>query len=75
MEVERTQKGLRTTHFSLSERFEHGNFTLAEIKELKPTSHSAIYEHIAKGILETFKAGRRTLVRGPVARRYIGGEQ
>lgn len=57
--------------FSLADRFEFGNFTIAEICELAQRSRTAVYADIAKGLLEVEKRGRSTRIAGPKAKRYL----
>lgn len=60
--------------FTLAERFEFGNFTIAEVRSLKHRSHTGFYADLKKGLVSIEKLGTRSIIRGPVARRYIAGE-
>jgi len=60
--------------FSLEDRLRYGNLEVIEICELKPCSRSKLYQDRKAGLVEFLKAGSRTLVRGPVAKKYISGE-
>jgi hypothetical protein len=61
-------------YFSLGDRFEFGNFTVAEVRELKQRSHSGFYEDLKAGLVKIEKVGTKTIIRGPIARAYIAGE-
>ena len=63
-----------TARFSLAERFEHGNFLIPEILELKPVSRTQFYEDVKAGLVTIEKHGRRSHVRGPVAKHYVTGD-
>jgi hypothetical protein len=57
-------------HFSLEERFAYGNFTIAEVCELKQTCKSVIYDDVAKGRLPVERMRRGFRVPGPMLRHY-----
>jgi hypothetical protein len=59
---------------TLEERFEHGNFTVDEVCGLKHRSRSGFYSDRKAGLVEIQKVRRKTIVRGPIARKYIAGE-
>jgi hypothetical protein len=59
--------------FSLAERLEHGNLTIGEVCDLKPRCHSGFYEDLKKGLVKIEKIGRKSIIRGPVAKAYISG--
>jgi hypothetical protein len=61
----------RSPLFTLAERFEFGNFTIREVRELKNISHSGFYADMKRGLVKIEKWGARSIVRGPVAKRYI----
>jgi hypothetical protein len=61
-------------HFTLEDRFKSGNFTVKEICNLKPVSNSRFYEDLKCGRVIIQKHGRRSLVPGPIAKKYIQGE-
>jgi hypothetical protein len=67
-------KPKRPARLTLEERFAHGNFTVDEVCELKHRSHSGFYSDRKAGLVEIQKVGRKTIVRGPIARKYIAGE-
>lgn len=56
---------------TLQDRLEHGNLTVREVCELKPISRSGFYADVKRGLVETVKIGRKTVIRGPVAKKYI----
>jgi hypothetical protein len=60
--------------FTLAERFEFGNFSIPEICELKKKSRTGVYEDAKAGLVEFDKDGRKTIIRGRIAKRYITGE-
>jgi hypothetical protein len=68
---ETIQKRHAESAITLEDRFEHGNLTVKEICELKPTSRSGFYADVKRGLVEIVKIGRKTVIRGPVAKRYI----
>jgi hypothetical protein len=59
---------------SLRERLEHGNLSVRETRKLKHRSHSGFYEDVHAGKVVIEKIGRKSIVRGPIARAYIAGE-
>jgi hypothetical protein len=63
----------RNLPFSLAERFEFGNLSIAETRKLKNRSHSGFYEDLRDGLVAIQKIGRKSVVPGPVARAYIAG--
>jgi hypothetical protein len=63
----------RSPWFTLAERFEFGNFTIREVRALKNISHTEFYTDIKRGFVRIEKRGARSIVRGPVAKRYIEG--
>ena len=58
---------------SLGDRLEHGNLTVRETRRLKNRSHSGFYEDVKAGLVVIEKNGRKSVVRGPIARAYIEG--
>lgn len=55
----------------LSDRFQFGSFGLAELAALRGVSLSTVRNDARAGVLQTFRAGKRVLAAGPVARRYL----
>ena len=67
----RTRAGFRSRSRSGSNS---GNLPINEVCALKNRSHSGFYEDLKKGLVAIEKIGdRKSIVRGPVARRYIEG--
>ena len=58
---------------SLADRLEYGNLTVLETRCLKNRSHSGFYEDLKRGLVAIEKTGRKSVVRGPIARAYIEG--
>lgn len=65
---------VKPSALTLEDRFAHGNLTVAEVCTLAGRSRSGFYEDLKAGLVVVRKAGRRTLVPGPAAKRYIAGE-
>jgi hypothetical protein len=64
----------RRVPLTLADRLEFGNLTVNEVCALKSRSRSGFYEDVKKGLVSIEKVGdRKSVVRGPVARRYIEG--
>jgi hypothetical protein len=59
--------------FTLEERFRHGNFSIAEVCALKKRSHTGIYQDRNAGLVKIEKAGRKSIIQGPIAKQYIAG--
>ena len=59
---------------TLEDRLASGNLTVAEVCALAGRSRTGFYEDLKAGRVSIRKAGRKTLVPGPVAKRYIAGE-
>jgi hypothetical protein len=47
--------------------------TVEETRRLKNRSHSGFYEDVKRGLVAIEKNGRKSIVRGPIARAYIEG--
>lgn len=58
---------------TLADRFAYGNLRIDELCALKPCSRSKFYKDLHGGLLEIRKLGQRTLVPGPIARKYLSG--
>jgi hypothetical protein len=56
---------------TIQDRLDAGNLTIDEVCKLKKRSRSGFYADLKAGLVEIQKQGRRSVVRGPVARRYI----
>jgi hypothetical protein len=60
---------------TLADKFAHGNLTIEEVCCLKPRSKAGFYEDLKAGLVTIRKIGRRSVVPGDIARRYISGER
>ena len=60
--------------FDLKDRLQHGNLEINEICELKPCSRSKLYQDRKAGLVEFLKVGSKSVVPGPIAKKYISGE-
>ena len=60
--------------FSLGDRLRYGNLEVNEVCELKPCSRSKLYQDRKAGLVEIEKVGSKSVVRGPIAKKYISGE-
>jgi hypothetical protein len=61
----------RSQSFTLDERFQYGSFTVAELRELKNRSNTGFYEDVKSGLVLIEKRGRKTIIHGPIARKYL----
>jgi hypothetical protein len=59
---------------TIQDRLEAGNLTVDEVRGLKSRSRTGFYEDLKAGLVRIDKIGRKSIVRGPVAKRYIAGE-
>jgi hypothetical protein len=59
---------------TIQDRLEAGNLTVDEVCALKPRSRTGFYADLKAGLVKIEKIGRKSIVRGPVAKRYIAGE-
>jgi hypothetical protein len=66
-------KAKRQPAVSLADRLAYGNLTVKETRLLKNRSHSGFYEDVKQGHVAIEKNGRKSIVRGPVAKAYIEG--
>ena len=60
---------------TLEDRLKHGNLTILETRKLKNRSHSGFYQDLKRGLVSIRKLGRKSVVPGPVAQRYIQSEE
>jgi hypothetical protein len=60
--------------FSLEDRFRHGNFEVHETCDLKNCSRSKFYQDRKAGLVEIKKIGSKSVVPGPIAKKYISCE-
>lgn len=63
-----------TPRITIEDRLANGNFTVAEVCALAGRSRTGFYEDLKAGLVSVRKAGRKTLIPGPVAKRYIAFE-
>jgi hypothetical protein len=66
-------KGKEQASFSLADRLAFGNLAVDETRHPKNRSRSGFYEDLKRGLVAIEKNGRKSLVRGPIARAYIEG--
>ena len=59
---------------TLEDRLTSGNLTVDEVRALKNRSRTGFYEDVKAGRVKIEKIGRKSIVRGPIATRYIAGE-
>jgi hypothetical protein len=59
---------------TIQDRLENGNLTIDEVCELKNRSKTGFYADLKAGLVTIRKIGRKSIVPGPIARRYIAGE-
>ncbi len=60
---------------TLEDRLKHGNLTILETCKLANRSHSGFYQDLKRGLVSIRKLGRKSVVPGPVAKRYIQREE
>jgi hypothetical protein len=58
---------------TIKDRLENGNLTIDEVCVLANRSRTGFYADLKAGLVTIRKVGRRSIVPGPVARRYIAG--
>jgi hypothetical protein len=59
---------------TIQDRLESGNLSVAEVCALANRSKTGFYADLKAGLVTIRKVGRKTVVYGPVARRYARGE-
>jgi hypothetical protein len=59
---------------TIQHRLTSGNLTVDEVRALKNRSRTGFYEDVKAGRVKIEKIGRKSVVRGPIATRYIAGE-
>ncbi|MGO9773638.1 MAG: hypothetical protein ACLPSW_29665 [Roseiarcus sp.] len=62
------------TLVTILDRLEAGNLSVEEVCALADRSKTSFYADLKAGLVTIRKIGRRSVVPGPVARRYIAGE-
>ena len=65
----KSQKPLVT----IQDRLENGNLTIDEVCALAKRSKTGFYADLKAGLVTIRKVGRKSIVSGPVAKRYIAG--
>jgi hypothetical protein len=68
------QVGLRKPRVTINDRLENGNLTIDEVCALANRSKTGFYADLKAGLVTIRKVGRKSIVSGPIARRYIAGE-
>ncbi len=58
---------------SLADRLEYGNLTIRETCALADASRSKFYEDLKERRVAIRKLGNKSVVPGPIAKRYIAG--
>ncbi|HEY8007150.1 MAG TPA: hypothetical protein VIF02_04105 [Methylocella sp.] len=59
---------------TILERLEAGNLTVDEVCALANRSRTGFYADLKAGLVTIRKIGRKTVIPGPVAKRYVAGE-
>jgi hypothetical protein len=59
---------------SLADRLEYGNLTIRETCLLADTCRSKFYEDLKERRVAIRKLGAKSVVPGPIAKRYIAGQ-
>ena len=59
---------------TIQERLEIGNLSVDEVCVLADRSKTAFYQDVKAELVKIRKVGRRSVVRGPIAKKYIAGE-
>jgi hypothetical protein len=73
-DTQKEQLTVGVSKFDLKDRLQHGNLEINEICELKPCSRSKLYQDRKAGLVEFLKVGSKSVVRGPIAKKYISGD-
>jgi hypothetical protein len=73
-DTQKEQLTVGVSKFDLKDRLQHGNLEINEICELKPCSRSKLYQDRKAGLVEFLKVGSKSVVPGPIAKKYISGE-
>jgi hypothetical protein len=69
-----SQKPTHPSTLTLGDRLEHGNLTIAEVLQLKPRSKTGFYADVKAGLVKIRKNGHKSIIAGPIAKRYIADE-
>lgn len=59
---------------TIHDRLEAGNLTIEEVRTLANRSKTGFYADLKAGLVTIRKIGRKSVVPGPVAKRYIAGQ-
>ena len=59
---------------TLEQRLAYGNLTVPEVCQLTGRSKTRFYEDLKLGLVTIQKVGRKSVVYGPIARRYASGD-
>jgi hypothetical protein len=59
---------------TILERLDAGNLTVDEVCALANRSRTGFYADLKAGLVTIRKIGRKTVIPGPIAKRYIAGE-
>jgi hypothetical protein len=59
---------------TIHDRLEAGNLTIDEVCALANRSKTGFYADLKDGLVSIRKVGRKSVVPGPIAKRYIAGE-
>lgn len=70
-----TAKAARSASEGLTirDRLECGNLTVDEVCALKSRGKTGFYEDVKAGLVILKKVGRKSIIPGPIAKRYIAG--
>lgn len=58
---------------TIHDRLESGNLSVHEVCALADRSRTGFYADVKAGLVSIRKVGRRSVVPGPIAKRYIAG--
>ena len=58
---------------TIKDRLEAGNLSVDEVCVLADRSRTGFYADVKAGLVSIRKVGRRSVVPGPIAKRYIAG--
>jgi hypothetical protein len=64
----------KNNKFGLEDRFLYGNLEIKEVCDLKNCSRSKFYQDRKAGLVDIQKVGSKSVVPGPIAKKYISGE-
>ena len=64
----------KSPRITIQDRLENGNLSIHEVYELANRSKTGFYADLKAGLVTIRKIGRKSIVPGAVARRYIAGQ-